>query len=82
MTRLHLDILIELRQLTTYGLAVETLLAYLRRSAHREATEPDVVQALRDLGDKAFVMAYDSALGGKRWRITELGKSALKEEGL
>ena len=54
----------------------------MRRSAHREVTEPDVVQALRDLGDKAFVMAYDSALGGKRWRITELGKSALKEEGL
>lgn len=82
MTKLHVDILIELRQLSQYGLAVDVLLTYLRRASHRSLSEPDLVQALRDLADKSFVLVYDSALGGSRWKVTELGKAALKEEGL
>lgn len=82
MTRLHLDILLELRQLTQYGLSADTLLAYLRRNSHRELAVPDLLKALRDLADKSLVTTYESALGGERWKITGLGSSALKEEGV
>jgi hypothetical protein len=82
MSRLHLDILTELRQLTQYGLAPAGLLSYLRAGTHRDLALPDLQQALRDLSDKSFVTAYESALGGTRWRITGLGLSALKEAAL
>jgi hypothetical protein len=81
MTTLHRDILLLLRPCAPYGLSVKKMLGDLRAEGHRDLTEPALETAIRDLADKALVDLLDSVLG-PRWRVTELGKSTLREAGL
>lgn len=82
MNQLTLNLLIELRQRAQYGDTGKNLLVLLRVGGHRGLTTPELEQALRDLADKSWVTPFDSPISGPRWRITALGESALKEEGL
>lgn len=81
MTNLHTDLLILLRAVGVYGLDIGTILSDLRLQRHRDLTEPVLKQALRDLADKSLVTEFTSVLEVRRWRITALGDSALKEAG-
>ena len=81
MSPLLRDILLLLRPCAPYGLSVKKMLDDLRAEGHRDLTEPALVAAIRELADKALVDLLDSVLG-PRWRITELGKSTLREAGL
>lgn len=82
MNPLHRDSLLGLVAAREYGLPLAQLLTDLRTGAHRSLTQPQLEIALRDLADVSYVVAFDSPLSGRRWRITALGKSALAEEGL
>lgn len=82
MNTLHIDILRQLAVMDFHGLPVDSIVTGLRLAAHRDATVPAVETALRDLADKSFATAFSPALGGTRWRITALGRSALQEAGL
>lgn len=82
MTNLHADLLLALNGAGKFGLKLETLLADLRRGRHRGLTLPQLETAARDLADRSLVAPFESALEEKRWRITQLGASALSEEGL
>lgn len=82
MKQLHIDLLFFLRPAGPFGLPVADLLNDVRRGRHRQATQPQVESALRDLADKSFATAFTSALDQPRWRITALGLSALQEEAL
>lgn len=82
MNQLALSLLIELRQRAQYGDTAVNLLVLLRVGGHRGLTAPEMDKALRDAADKSWVTPFESPISGKRWRITALGESALKEEGL
>lgn len=82
MSKLALDLLLSLRPAGQFGLTPENLLSDARSGRHRDLAEPVLERALRDLADKSFVTTVDSPISGKRWRITALGESALKEDGL
>lgn len=82
MTNLHTDTLVALNGAGEHGLPLETLLGDLRRGRHRNLTQPQAAQALRDLADKSFATPFDTGFGSQRWRVTGRGQSALAEEGL
>jgi len=82
MNKLHRDTTLGLVAARENGLPLAQLLTDLRAGAYRSLTEPQLEIALRDLADVSYVVAFDAPFGGRRWRITALGKSALAEEGL
>lgn len=82
MSPLHIDLLDILKDADRFGFDTASLLTDARRRRHRDLTEPQLEAALRDLADASFVAPFTSPLGKKRWRITTLGLSAFKEEGL
>lgn len=81
MKKLHIHLLIEFRNLGKYGDTIEHLLTAMRPS-FRTLTLPELETAIRDLGDKSLVTNFEGIMTGTRWKITALGESALKEEGL
>lgn len=82
MNQLAIDILIELRNRTTYGDTEARLLSMLRVGGHRNLSAPELERALRELADQTIVTPFDVPLIGKKWRITARGESAMKEAGL
>lgn len=82
MNTLALDILTTLRVAMQFGLGLPELLRDLRAMRHRALTQPELETAVRDLADKSYVTQFTSPISGARWRITALGHSILKEEGL
>lgn len=81
MSPLHTALLLALRSVQPYGLRVPDVLAQARTAGHRAATVPQVEAALRDLADRSLVIDMPGGLT-ERWRLTALGESKLKEEGL
>lgn len=81
MNALHTALLLALRSVQPYGLRVPDALREARTAGHRGATVPEVETALRDLADRSLVIAMPGGLA-ERWRLTALGESTLKEEGL
>ena len=81
MNPLHFNILVDLRTAGKFGQSLDRQLPMLRVSGHRGLTLPELETAMRDLSDKSFATPFEGALGGKRWRITALGESALVEAG-
>lgn len=82
MNQIHIDLLLDLRAHGQYGAKPADLLTDMRGGRHRELTQPDLDKALRDLADRSLATPYETVLKAKRWRITALGESALKEDGL
>ena len=64
------------------GLTVETILREARAELQRDLTLPELETEIRTLADKSLLTIYTPTLGSKRWRITQLGTSVVKEEGL
>lgn len=81
MSSLHTHLLLALRSVQPYGLPLVSLLAHARQAGLRATTAPEVETALRDLADRSLVIAMPGGLA-ERWRLTALGESTLKEEGL
>jgi len=82
MSKLHIDILLRLRNAGRFGQTIEDLLTELRLGNHRDVTEPQAETALRALADRSLVDPFTSVLQQKRWKILALGESALREAGL
>ena len=81
-TAIHVDLLLALHAAGEGGVPFATLLTDLRRGRHQGLTEPQLLAALRLIGDRSLAAGFGSALGTPRWRITSRGVSALAEEGL
>jgi hypothetical protein len=79
MTKLHVDILIDLKAAGEFGLPLDNVVTDMRRGRHCDITEPEVRTALRDLADRTFVALCEGDLS-KRWMITGRGKVALQTE--
>lgn len=82
MSQLHIDILRALNGAGEYGIAIDDLLADMRRGRHRHLTRPEVERALREIGDEAWAVSFHSATKIKKWQITSIGTNALAEDGL
>lgn len=81
-TPLHVDLCLALHGAGEHGLPIATLLADCRRGRHPQLTEPQLLAALRLIADRSLAVAFGSALGVQRWRLTGRGTVALAEEGL
>lgn len=78
---LHARILQVLRELGDKGRG-EQLLVDDARMAGFELSLPELRSELWALADKAWIVSFSPPLGGTRYRITELGSSKLREQGL
>ena len=77
------EILKELRNCGKYQLPQDTLLAALRLSLRPAPTMPDFTATLTALSDEGLIISTtDTLTGATKWRITDLGKSLLSENGL
>jgi hypothetical protein len=79
--QLHIDLLIVMRASLVPGLPEERLLNEARMAGH-ELTLPALRVELRALCDKGWASEMAQIIGGPRFRITALGRSALEEMGL
>jgi len=75
-------LMVGLRAAGDAGRGEDRLLLDARREGFADLAAPDLQLQLRGLADKSWLAPYNSPLGGKRWRITARGESALAEQGL
>lgn len=77
------EILKELRNCGKYQLPESTLLAALRLGLRPAPTMPDFTTTLTNLSDEGLIISTtDTMTKATKWRITDLGKSLLSENGL
>jgi hypothetical protein len=78
---LHVTILQALKAAGDLGRPEDRMLNDVRLAGF-DLTAPALQSELRTLGDKNWITPFSPAIGPKRHRITELGKSKLVEVGL
>ncbi len=80
--RVQMQILGVLVALGSPGMPELILLRDARMQINSAITAPELEAVLREQADKRWVVSFDPLLGGKRWRITNLGESVAAEMGL
>ncbi len=82
LAQLRVFLLLALHAVGEVGIPAEGLLIRARIETFASLTLPQLELQLRVLADESKALAYGTALGQQRWKLTGLGRAALQEAGL
>ena len=80
--QLTLFLLLALQANGEIGCSEQLLLSRARAEVAPALSEPELQTTLRTMADRRWALDYKPALASKRWKLTELGLAALREQNL